>query len=57
MKVGAVVTLWVGHSYKMTVNEINGDMATCLYFLDSELHTEIHAVKDLIIQIETTPTL
>lgn len=36
------------HSHKMTFNELNSEgNAICMYFIDTELHIEIHELKDL----------
>lgn len=36
------------HSHKMTLSEIiSNGKAVCKYFIDTELHTEIHDLKDL----------
>lgn len=36
------------HSHKMTFSELNSEgKAICMYFIDTELHIEIHELKDL----------
>jgi hypothetical protein len=37
------------HEHRMTVGEISEDEIECDYFVESELHHEIHDKKDLTI--------
>ncbi len=47
IKTGNIIST-TKHSHKMTFSELNSEgKAICMYFIDTELHTEIHELKDL----------